>query len=106
MSIGARIKKLRKSLGLTQVEFGEKIGIVQGHLTGLERESKKITEKTIIVIYSTFGISEKWLRTGEGVMYEGDGKELLRVAYCFNELDLKYQNLVLNQMEQLLELQR
>lgn len=69
MTINDRIREVRKALGLTQVEFGERVGIVQGHLTSIENGKKNVTEKTVKVICATFSVSERWLRTGIGEMF-------------------------------------
>ncbi|MDR0307821.1 MAG: helix-turn-helix transcriptional regulator [Chitinispirillales bacterium] len=106
MSINERIKKLRKCLGLTQTEFGKKIGIVQGHFTGIESGKKAITEKTVKVIYSVYGISEYWLRTGVGDMYDTSSSEKLRVVIrFFSEMNPEFQDFTLKQLDRLLELQ-
>ena len=103
MTVSERIKTFRKSLGLTQAEFGGRVGIVQGHLTGIESGKKSITEKTIKVISSVFSLSENWLRTGEGEMYVEVNSKADRF---FDELSPEYQDFILLLIEDLLELQR
>lgn len=67
-SIGDRIKEVRNSLGMTQSDFGERIGLKQAGIGQMENGSRNVTERTIILICSTFNINEDWLRTGEGEM--------------------------------------
>lgn len=64
-----RIKELRKYLGLTQAEFGEKIAMRQTGVAWLESGGRKITDRVITTICAVFGVDEKWLRTGEGEMF-------------------------------------
>lgn len=64
-----RLKELRKSLGLTQAEFGEKIAMRQTGIAWLESGDRKITDRVIATICAVFGVSEQWLRTGEGEMF-------------------------------------
>lgn len=64
-----RIKELRKCLGLTQAEFGEKIAMRQTGVAWLESGGRKITDRVITTICAVFGVDEKWLRTGEGEMF-------------------------------------
>ena len=59
----------RKALNLTQIEFGDKVGISQGHLTSIESGKRTVTDKSVIAICATFGINEEWLRTGTGEMF-------------------------------------
>ncbi|MCL2689003.1 MAG: helix-turn-helix domain-containing protein [Chitinispirillia bacterium] len=107
MAIHERIKALRKSLGLTQIEFGRKIGIVQGHLTGIESGDKKITETTLKVTCAVYGASEEWLRTGKGEMFTNNqGGKIYKVLDYYNQLLPQYQNFVLEQIEELFETQK
>lgn len=64
-----RIKELRKYLGLTQAEFGEKIAMRQTGVAWLESGDRKITDRVITTICAVFGVDEIWLRTGEGEMF-------------------------------------
>lgn len=64
-----RIKALRKSLGLTQAEFGQKIGVKQVTVTGYETGARVPTDAVILGIVREFGVSEAWLRYGDGEMY-------------------------------------
>lgn len=72
MSINERIKTVRKNFNLTQIEFGSKTGISQGHLTSIESGKRAATEKTIKVICATFNVNENWLRHGIGEMFPKD----------------------------------
>ena len=69
-----RIKHIRQTEKLTQIEFAEKIGISRVGLQKLESGENSPREQTVRVICSEFGISRRWLETGEGEMYEqGEG---------------------------------
>lgn len=63
-----RIKQIRKEKGLTQVEFGEKIGVKGNTVTNYETGLRKPTDAVILSICREFNINEEWLRTGEGEM--------------------------------------
>lgn len=64
-----RIKQLRLTLGLSQEEFGNRLGMGRGAITNIEL--KKVEPKPLLVslICREFGISETWLRTGDGEMF-------------------------------------
>ena len=64
-----RIKQIRKSAGLTQVEFGEKIGVKGNTITNYENGLRNPTDAVILSICREFSINEDWLRTGEGEMF-------------------------------------
>lgn len=70
MTINDRVKLLRKSLNLTQIEFGKKIAVAQGYLTNIENGHREVTDKIIKLICLQFDINEDWLRTGAGDMRE------------------------------------
>lgn len=63
-----RIKELRKFLGLSGEKFGEKLGITRGAVSNIENGSRNVTEQIVKSICREFGVSEQWLRTGEGEM--------------------------------------
>lgn len=67
--MNTRIKALRKSEGLTLVQFGERIGITASSCSTIESGKSNPSDQTIRSICREFGVREKWLRTGEGAMY-------------------------------------
>lgn len=63
-----RIKQLRKTLDLTQKDFGERIGIKQNSIALIEG-GRNTSDQTIFAICREFNVNESWLRTGEGNMF-------------------------------------
>lgn len=61
-----RIKQIRKEHKLTQVEFGEKIGVKGNTVTNYETGLRNPTDAVILAICREFGVNEDWLRTGNG----------------------------------------
>ena len=70
-----RIKKLRKALGLNQTQFGERIGVKQNTVAVYELGRAIPSESVITLIQREFGVSEAWLRTGEGEMFVPRSRE-------------------------------
>ena len=68
MTIGERIKRVRRTLNLTQAEFAARIGSVQNTLTGYENGRRNPSAPVISLICERFGVNEEWLRTGKGEM--------------------------------------
>ena len=64
-----RIRALRKTFGLTQSEFGDKIGVRGNTITNYENGNRSISDAVILSICREFGCDETWLRTGEGEMF-------------------------------------
>jgi len=69
MTINSRIKFLRKTLGLTQAAFAEKIGLKQASIGLYENEQRNVLDRTISDICREFNVNEEWLRTGEGEVF-------------------------------------
>lgn len=70
----SRIKQLRKEIGLTQVDFGEKIGVKGNTVTNYETGLRNPTDAVILSICREFDVNEDWLRNGTGEMFkEKDG---------------------------------
>lgn len=67
--MNTRIKELRKSLNLTQTEFGSRIGVTGSSITNYESGSRTPGDAIILSICREFGVAETWLRTGEGEMF-------------------------------------
>lgn len=69
MTIGKRVKKLRKELGLTLEKFGAPLGVQRSALSMIENDKSGIGDRTILLICREYGVSEKWLRDGDGEMF-------------------------------------
>ena len=70
-----RIKELRKHLNMNQTEFGSRIGVKQGTIAGYENGLRTPLDTVVSSICKEFGVSEKWLRTGEGEMMRAVSRE-------------------------------
>ncbi len=64
-----RLKKLRKSLDLTQQAFADKIGMKQNTIAQYEMGRTIPSDAIIFSICREFNVNENWLRTGEGDMF-------------------------------------
>lgn len=66
-----RIRKLRKTLELTQKEFANRIGIKQNTVATYEIGRSEPIDAVIALICREFNVNEEWLRTGIGTMFKG-----------------------------------
>ena len=64
-----RIKALRKKLGLTQTELGERIGVKGNTITNYETGMRNPSEAVITLLIKEFNVNESWLRDGMGDMF-------------------------------------
>ena len=65
-----RIKKLRKSLGLTQQEFSDRIKVKRNTVATYEMCRSMPSDAAISLICREFNVNETWLRTGDGEMFK------------------------------------
>jgi hypothetical protein len=64
-----RLKKLRKTLDLTQQKFGERIGVKGNTIAQYELGRNDPIDAVVNLICREFNVNEEWLRTGEGDMF-------------------------------------
>ena len=68
MTIGERIRILRKKLDLTQQMFADHIGMKRNSIAQIEL-GRNTSEQTIFSICREFNVNEDWLRNGNGDMF-------------------------------------
>ena len=78
MSIGNRLKTIRKALDLNQTDFGTRINLSQTTIGQYEKETRPITERVISQLVSEFHINEEYLRHGTGDMFIDQKPKLVR----------------------------
>ena len=64
-----RLKLLRRELQLNQTEFGNRLGLKQSAVANYENGTRQPLDTVITSICREFGVSEEWLRSGEGEMF-------------------------------------
>ena len=64
-----RLKKLRKTLDLTQQKFADRLGVKRNTVGQWECGINAITDQVVFSICRDFDVNEEWLRTGEGEMF-------------------------------------
>lgn len=94
-----RLLELRKSLGLNQSQFGEKLNLAQSSITALEKGARPLTSRTIADICRVFNVSRLWLEEGKGPMFapvSGTDTELMqRISGLIKTDDEFRKNLIL-----------
>jgi transcriptional regulator with XRE-family HTH domain len=123
MTQGERVKEVRKSLNLTMEQFGNKLGVTKVAISNIEKEKRNLTEQMSRAICREFNVSEEWLKTGEGEMYQQlsedeeiagivsdlleEGKDnafygiILEIAKTYNELSPTSQKVLTEAAEKL-----
>ena len=91
-TLNERLRFLRKELSLSQTEFAASIGVSQRAISWSEQIGSNVPASTIKAICLAHNVSENWLRTGEGPIYnEGEAFSLDRWAkeHGATELELE-----------------
>ena len=65
----SRIKEVRKAKGLSQAAFGAPFGANRDMINNVENGRAAVSDIMIASICRTYGVNERWLRTGEGEMF-------------------------------------
>lgn len=82
-----RIKELRKTIGLSQKDFGEKIGISDPAVSKIEKGTNIPSEQTIKSICREFNVNYAWLMEGIGDMFSDLPETLIDEVAEEYELD-------------------
>ena len=62
---GMRVRQVRKKAGLSQTEFGEKIGLSQTGIYAIERGTTNLTSFSAAKIEEQFNVGADWLMYGD-----------------------------------------
>lgn len=80
--MNTRISQVRKAVGITQEKFAEKIGLTRNFVWMIEKGERIPSDRTIADICRTFNVSEVWLRTGEGEMFNQLDEDAEFICIC------------------------
>lgn len=68
-----RLKKIRKKLNMTQMEFATSLDITQTTLSAYENERRNITDKMIVKLYAIHKVNPEFIKYGqEPIFIEND----------------------------------
>lgn len=104
-----RIKAVRKSLGLSQRAFGEKLGVSRDVINNIEYGRVEPKDLFLQHMCELYKVNERWLESGEGEMFADDSEvdKLLEEALnIFKNLRPEFQEYALEQIKKLSELQK
>lgn len=83
--INTRFSEIVRASGLSKTAFGERINISQQYVSKLTKSGVP-SDRTISDICREFNVSETWLRTGEGEMFNqlDDDADFLNICEQIN----------------------
>lgn len=77
-----RIRELREHLNLSRPQFGAKLGVSHDVIANIELDRAKINPIMVQHICDVFGVSRKWLETGDGEMFLDLGEDAQFELLC------------------------
>jgi len=108
MSINGRIRQVREILNLSQAKFDRSISVAVGYIAKIELGERKVQERIIKLICVTHGISEQWLKTGNGEIFTSAAADRMRdiTFRTFDNLTPVNQEKVLDYIDYLFDKQQ
>ncbi|MDR2303353.1 MAG: helix-turn-helix transcriptional regulator [Treponema sp.] len=107
MTVNRRIRQARQALNMTQTDFSKAIYVSNGYTAEIENGHRAANDRIIRLISLTFGVSETWLKTGEGEMFHASPiKRKEKILSLFDELNPGFQEYALSVIDQLIKLQK
>ena len=108
VSVNARIKTVRKTLGLSQRAFCKGIFLSHSFYAQIESGTRKPNERVYELISTKYNVNKDWLLTGKGEMFSGPAPdvELEKLIEIYKELDPLFREYIMLQIKQLLSVQK
>jgi len=70
LNINDRVKLVREARGMTLEQFGSRLNITAAAVSYIEKGKGGVSKRNIAAMNREFGVSENWLLTGDGDMFE------------------------------------
>lgn len=111
-AINERLREIRKRFKLSLAKFGDPIGYSKSTISQIERGLPPydgVPDRYLIAVSKNYGISERWIRTGEGEINatvtpaESAAARTQLVIGMFRELSPESQALILDLAKALIE---
>lgn len=87
MNIGERIKLIRKELGLSQSEFGKKIGKGKVAISQIENGKAGLSKSNVKLICQGFNVNQLWLTEEKGEIFNNSEQVINNFAKHFKLSD-------------------
>lgn len=80
-----RIQFIRKTLGISGENFGERIGVTRSAISNIENGNRSVTDQMIKIVCREFNVNEEWLRYGTGEMFLPKPRDIIhKLAKQYN----------------------
>lgn len=86
--IGDQLKKLRKHFNLSQQDLADRLLLNKSSISLFENNKRDLSQRTLTSICEEFNVTEIWLRTGDGEMFQSESENLSLLNNIIQELNL------------------
>lgn len=94
-----QIKKLRKSLNLSQEDFAKKLGLTRAAICNYENGTRVVSESVLKLICREYRVNYFWLTEGTGDMFIGVPETLIDEVVAEYDLDEDDKSIILNYLK-------
>ena len=70
--MGARVKLIRKALGLTQEQLAQRLGVGKTALSMIETGKTRLSTRNKNILVQELNVNPEWLESGKGEMFNAD----------------------------------
>lgn len=70
MTVGERVRYLRKSLDMTLEQFGDILGLTGSSISCIESGTSALTKLNMLALKRNFNVNEEWLLNGTGDIFK------------------------------------
>ena len=71
-NMGERLKLIRKSLGLTQEQLAQRLGVGKTALSMIETGKARLSTRNRNILIQDLNVNPSWLETGKGEIFNAD----------------------------------
>ncbi len=88
--IGQRLATLIDELGISQTQFGRRLGLSRASVSKWTKDVNLPSETTIRQICQEYGVSYIWLKRGDGNIFVEDGQSDVGMLFDLTQDDTKF----------------
>lgn len=88
MTLGERIKFVRKNNNLNQITFAKKLGISQTHVSKIEKDVENPSTTLLLFISYMFSVNIEWLKEEKGKPFESSLDSIQRFDLIRHKLEV------------------
>lgn len=98
-----RVRYIRKTLGITQMQMSKDLCLSNGYLSKIELGQQPVNERLVKLLCDTYFVNKEWLLTGEGECFCERNVLVNDLLKTFDGLCVESQKYLINFASELVE---